>query len=782
MHDEGNPDYGLLKSRRWTAEWIWTEGDGKEENAFCYFRSEFDLSGPASGLRVYITADTRYQLFINGHFVGRGVPPTQPYLQYYDQHPVDDYLRAGTNGIGVLVNHLGTWPDARGGLLAELTDADGEVVAATGPDWRVRRARAYAGGTYRFRMNAVTPFQEHYDARRAPDGWNETGHDDADWQPANVLGPPPLAGPWTRLLPRDIPHMTEGPVLPERVERVEESLDIMTRSRSGDLSVGLSTPGKPLEYARVDGADNLLRSDGQTVCQCSTAHEDGSMDGIYDPCIVLDFGKVLTGYPSIQLDGIEGGKVEIGYAERLIDGRFNNALEGQFADCCYMTDGPLTYQPFTWKAFRYLKLRFRSCPEPVRIRSVEAVVSTYPYQERGSFKSDDAELNAVFDMSRRTIRLCSNEFLMDTPWREQAQWLGDVAAVTLGGIYACFGDAEMPGKFLRQTAANRYPTGLLHNISNRVDHSWHWTIFDYSLWWIMALWNHYLYTGDERWIHRLYPTASGILQAGLLYVNDTGLLEDVPYWVFIDWADVETDGECAPLNAIWYGALEALRKMAQMKQDDYTVALCERHMAAVKESFQDRFFDPERGCLADARVEGQLSPKTSEHANMAAVLWGLCDDEVARDIIRGFYEDRSVSYTEAQPFFTSVVLRALDRVGRFDLALRLVRRRWGRRFADRGFTSTPEEWTINGTWRDGSFKPIMRTLSHAWSAFPAEFLIKHLAGIEILEPGCSRVRARPRDVQFNYTAAFPTPHGPVQIRHADGEFEFSAPEEVELVT
>lgn len=779
MADE---DYGLLKSRRWNAEWIWTEGDGTEENAFCYFRTEFALSDPPAGSRVFITADTRYELYVNGDFVGRGVPPTQPYLQYYDQHELTDYLCDGHNCIAVLVNHLGTWPDARGGLLAEVTGADGDTLVATGPNWSTLRSRAHAGGTYRFRMNLVTPFQEHYDACKAPKGWTEPGFDDADWQSATTLGRPPHAGPWSRLLPRDIPHMTSDPVLPRRVERVEEALNIMTRSRSGDLSVGLSAPGKPLEYARVEGAESLCSEGGETVVQCSTAHQDGSLDGIYDPCIVLDFGKVLTGRPRIRLDGVEGGVVDIGYAERLIDGRFNNALEGQFADRCYMTDGPLTYRPFTWKAFRYLKLRFRSCPEPVKVKSVEAVVSTYPYEERGDFRSEDKELDAVFEMSRRTIRLCSNEFLMDTPWREQAQWLGDVSAVTLGGIYACFGDAEMPAKFLRQTAANQCPTGLLHNVSNRVDHSWHWTIFDYSLWWLMGLWNHYLYTGDESWIHRLYPTASRILQCGLLYVNEVGLLEDVPYWIFIDWADVETDGECAALNAIWYGALQAVRKMAEVKGDDYTATLCEEHMTGIEEVFQNRFFDPERGCFADARIEGELSPKTSEHANVAALLWGLCDDDTAAGIVERLYEDQSVRYTEAQPFFTSVALRALDRLGRFDLALKLVRQRWGRRFVDRGFTSTPEEWTINGTWRDGCFKPIMRTLSHAWSAFPAEFLIKHLAGVEILEPGCRRVQVKPQGTDFDYTVVYPTPHGPVQILHKDGQFEFSAPDGVELIT
>ncbi len=166
---------------------------------------------------------------------------------------------------------------------------------------------------------------------------------------------------------------------------------------------------------------------------------------------------------------------------------------------------------------------------------------------------------------------------------------------------------------------------------------------------------------------------------------------------------------------------------------------------------------------------------------MAAVLWGLLDGETTDAIIRRLYVEKSVPYTEAQPFFTSVVLRALDRAGRFDLAMGIVRERWGRRMADRGATSAYEEWTTNGSWRSGTFAPIMRTLSHAWSAFPAEFLIRYLGGIEIVEPGCGKVRVAPRDAGFDYALTYPTPKGPIVVRRRGGEAEVSVPDGVEVV-
>jgi len=172
--------------------------------------------------------------------------------------------------------------------------------------------------------------------------------------------------------------------------------------------------------------------------------------------------------------------------------------------------------------------------------------------------------------------------------------------------------------------------------------------------------------------------------------------------------------------------------------------------------------------------------RASEHANMAAVLWGLWSEETAQGIVRRLYEEESVDYTEAQPFFTSVVLRALDRLGRFELALRIIRDRWGGRMLDRGAASTYEEWQTNGTWRSGEFRAIMRTHSHTWSAAPAEFLIRHLAGIEIAEPGCGKLRVHPREVEFDYAVTFPTPLGPVRVAHEGGVTDVSAPAGVTL--
>jgi hypothetical protein len=770
---------GFPRPRRWRARWIWCAGDPRRQNAFARFVGEVEIADPA-GCRIAITADSRYQLWVNGTPAGDGPPQSQSHHQYYDEREIGPLLRHGRNRIAVLVNHLGTIPDTRGGLLLELTDATGRPVGWSDQSWRAQACDAWRVDGYRSPGSHGYPFQEHCDLRRLERDWTEPGFDPSFWPTAEVVTGRdgttrvPGAGPWSHLVPRDIPFLEDVPLLPTRVEQVEEALWIDNRMRSNDLTIALSVCGRPLQRARAEGFDTLIAGRGPATVACAYPVDEDDPESAYDPCVVLDFGRVVVGTPEIEVEGADGAIVDAGYVERLTDGHFVNAIECQFADRWTLAGGRRTLSPFRWRAFRYLKLRFRRTAGPLTVHAVRARESRYPFAEVGSFACEDAALSGAFRISRETIRLCSNEALMDTPWREAAQWLGDVAAVTVPGIYACYGDTALAGKFYRQSAANAHPTGMLANISNIADHHWPNAIPDYSLWWIMGLWRHYLYTGEERWVRAHYAQALRLLYAHLPHIDEHGLVADMPFWVFIDWADTDRRGECAAYNALLRGACIDLASMARLIGDSGAAAIAERVAAGIADSFHRRFFDPKRNCYADANVDGQLSPKTSEHANFAAMRFGLCDGKLAEGIAERLLFQRSPKATRAQPFFSVVVLEGLRRIGRTDLALRVIRERWGRMVAV-GATSCFEEWSQDGTWRSGEFYGIYRTHSHAWSACPAEFLIAGLMGLEVLEPGCRRVRLSPWRGDIDWSARHPTPAGTITVSWKGGQLSVDAP-------
>ena len=775
-------------SRPWRARWISPVAE-PDAGTRSLFRCGVSIDDPA-GCRLFISAERDYQLFVNGQFVCRGVPPSPYYYKYYDELDVGGYLNPGDNCLAVLVSKIDS-PEA--GLLAELVDVRGNLLLATEDSWRVTSRTGWSATDP---MEGVenTKFQEFFDSGRHPHGWEQPEFDDSAWFKPRVHFPVGnRACPWTRMVPRRIPQLAEWDVLPEAVTCTEEGLDIWTRHRKESLSVTLSTAGQPIQYSRIDNAEALCHEDGETVLQVSTEHHrDPAFDGIYAPSVVLDFGKVITGYLTIELEGrgvAAGARLDIGYVERLLNGHFNNAVEVQYADRYLIKDGCQRFTSTVWKGFRYVKLRLTKTEQPVRIKSVKTRICTYDYEKRGGFESSDDVLNKVFDICRYTIRLCSRDFLMDTPWRERNQWLGDNSAVTLPGIYACFGDTAMPRQFLDQAMATPLPTGLLVNNSQgyspinasarkRMTNC----ISDYSLWWIQAVWEHYQITGDDRLLHAAYPHGVTILDFHWRFMNEYGLVGDFPVWTFIDHVFKPPSRITAAYNALWYGTLDYARKMVDMIGDTSTAGKIQGSREMIEANFGEAFFDPELGVFQDGFVEGGPGAGVSEHSNLAAICYGLTSADQTASILSRFYEKKDIDFLEAEPFFCVVVLKALRRAGRVDLALELIRDRWGKRMVDVGMTSVTEEWHASHSRRGpaGSHVGIYRSLSHAWSGCAAEFLVRQLTGLEILEPGCGKVRLDPAQTDFDYCVTIPLPAGDVRVGVKAGSVSVEAPSGVDV--
>src|SRR5688572_10039817 len=86
------------------AEWIWRQRPEappgmrgvfanlrpfeQESNRFVYFRRVFELSSAPQNALLHISADGRYQLFVNGAFIGRGPARCDPAYQYYDSYEI----------------------------------------------------------------------------------------------------------------------------------------------------------------------------------------------------------------------------------------------------------------------------------------------------------------------------------------------------------------------------------------------------------------------------------------------------------------------------------------------------------------------------------------------------------------------------------------------------------------------------------------------------------------------------------------------------------------------
>jgi hypothetical protein len=68
-----------------------------------FFRFKFNLDGRATGGKIYMTADDDFQLFINGEWIWDDEDNDYSVVDTIDYYTISDYLRTGTNSVGIKV-------------------------------------------------------------------------------------------------------------------------------------------------------------------------------------------------------------------------------------------------------------------------------------------------------------------------------------------------------------------------------------------------------------------------------------------------------------------------------------------------------------------------------------------------------------------------------------------------------------------------------------------------------------------------------------------------------
>ncbi|WP_261807846.1 alpha-L-rhamnosidase N-terminal domain-containing protein [Paenibacillus sp. N3.4] len=212
----------------WQAQWIWNDGEASPRNEWHCFRKSFEV--PADGwgaARILITADSRYALYVNGTKVGRGPVRSWPFEQSYDTYEIADLLRKGhRNTVAVLVQHFGVsnfyYLRGRGGLLVQIeSESDGRFIdeQITDESWKTSLHLGYDRRSGR--MACQQGFAERMDARDWSADWHKPDFDDSTWSQASLVGSVG-SEPWSTLVPRDIPLLTEELIWPVRVEALKK--------------------------------------------------------------------------------------------------------------------------------------------------------------------------------------------------------------------------------------------------------------------------------------------------------------------------------------------------------------------------------------------------------------------------------------------------------------------------------------------------------------------------------------------------------------------------------
>lgn len=689
-------------------KWIWIDHPDPIRNYYLYARKLFNLSSAPAEAIIKATADSKYKLFVNGHYVGKGPVRSGSGYVYFDEYDIAQYLGKGKNVIAFLVHHIGEntygYEVKRAGLLckAEIRDGEETQIIVTDETWRVHRADAWTDAGAR--LSRRLGFQEVYDASGTIEGWNEVKFGEKGWNDASVVGVPP-SDPWGELMPREIPQLREEIVLPRAVVGTYNSPDrprTVTPAEVPDIMAEAELG--PLKAGSAKDVEALLTEGGKT--EVKTPRGDRGV------VILLDFGTEVSGNVEIGIAGSGTGCIDLGYAELLEDDRVKPNKAGvKYTDRLLLKKGRLNWQGFEPRGFRYMQMEFRWCSKPVSIEYVRVNQTTYPAELKSTFECSDPLLNDIWKIGARTTLLCMEDTFIDCPWRERAQWWGD-ARIEARVAYYAFDDTALLAQGLRQLAGSQTRDGWIAGMYPAGEEK---LLPDFALLWVFSLLDYFGFTDDADLLRDLYPNVKNLLKWFESFAGEYGLLTDVPGWVFIDWADLEKRGQMTAMNCLYYQGLRVANVVATViGHDDDAQAYADR-ANALRLSINKYLYSPVRGMYAEGRMDGKLVDKYSRQTNILAALFDIADHYQKASILR---QALGGSLPEiVTPYFTSYLLEALYANDRHEDALSVIRRKWGAMLRA-GATTFWEQFNEEGS------------LCHGWSACPTRDLLAEYVGIK----------------------------------------------------
>lgn len=733
---QASVDPELLR-RTWPARWISHPEAGRDPGVY-HFRLKFSLERAPEAFRIHVSADNRYELFLNGERVVMG--PARGDLLHWRFETIDlaPWLSPGDHVLAAVVWNLGDLaPMAQishrtafvvqgGGEATALVDTPGDWRCVENPAWEfLEPYRDFAVQGY-----YVAGPGMQFDGARHLWNWNDRDFDDRSWvepvaiSPASPRGARDSHAPWW-FVPNPLPQM-------------ESKIEHFARA--------FREPGSTAPESLIDGRFYLEVAPKQEVQ------------------VVLDRGQLTNAYPELTVSGGAGSRIELVYAEApyLPEESFpprrwrkgnRNEVAGKWivgVTDVFLPDGGdnRIFRPLWWRTYRYVQISIRTTSEPLTVEAFTGRFTGYPFQEVAEFDSDRPELQEIWEVGWRTLRLCAHESFMDCPYYEQLQYAGDTRIQALIALYVS-GDDRLVRNAIEHLAASQMPEGLT---LSRHPAALPQVIPPFSLFWIEMIRDLWMLREDPAFFRSHLPGIRRVVSWFQHRMGEDYLLGPLPWWNFVDWADEfrggdgpgAADGRSSILS-LQYAS--ALRSAADLEDAFGTAFLAREYRQTadrIVRAVRDCCWAADRLLFADTPQQDSFS----QHASILAVLQEAIQPEESALLMERILQDDTLIQTTF--YFRFYLGRALKKAGLGDRYLEMLDP-W-RTMLDLGLT----------TWAE---KPEpTRSDCHAWSSSPNYELLATVAGVEPAEPGFRSVRIRPHPGPLsNIRAAVAHPDGLIRV-------------------
>lgn len=232
---------------------------------------------------------------------------------------------------------------------------------------------------------------------------------------------------------------------------------------------------------------------------------------------------------------------------------------------------------------------------------------------RGTFSSDNADLDRLFETARETHRQSALDVFMDTPSRERAGWLCDSyfsarVAFDLSGHTKL--EKNFIENFLLPERFKDIDEGMLP-MCYPCDHWNHNYIPNWAMWFVVELEEYLARSGDTETVERARKRVYDLVEYFKPYLNEDGLLEKLDKWVFVEWsaANDYVQDVNYPSNMLYAEMLDVVARL-------YGDEALARQAAGVREAIREQSYDGRFFCDNAVRGEDGKLHRTQNHTEV----------------------------------------------------------------------------------------------------------------------------------------------------------------------
>jgi hypothetical protein len=736
-------------------------------NTWTYFRKEFSWEDRGD-TQVYLAADPTARLWINGQVVvARVMRFVSPFITL---EPVDlkPYLRKGKN-VAVLLHHFWGIPTFQRSsyrspgvaLVGQILSTEAGWCWKEAPEFLAHPYQTSARGDKRIRFPVVM------DLRKVDLALHEVGYQDQDWKEAERVD----SEDWEN------PVLKETPPL-EREAFFPQSL-VAYGSVSSPDEAQAPFPPVPMSWLAKQGhyvvdISRMSHPEALTGRADTSAVLEPGIDGY----LTLDFGKPMHGTLYLELEDADSGTIlDFTHGELRRDLRKDQDLlgkDGAFdpeitlgapcGDRVILRSGAQQIEIPEERTCRWLMITWRGACKSVKIRSIRWMSSQYPGQVKGTFVGGSQELLPLIALSLDHARVTMSDVYVDTPGREDAQWLEDIQyRAQLSAQW--MGDARLRQVTLRHAVEQQAANGRFRIFPPESYNGQGLQSLDWGMVWIGILYDDWMWTGDTERVRRYFPSLTRFLEVAHTQTNGEGMLVDRSCMSDIRSAERPCwdEGELESIPNAWYhGFLRNAAVLAQAIGEEQRADLWSERADRVRNGFQRFLLPTSQGSsvgevwspLTGARTPGQA-------AVVSAVFYGLLGESDSSDVLESaFVGDDGSPPPECKrwnnPTYAYRALRSLTDHGMGKKAARHFLERYRPYLPD---GPLPEYFIL------GEGQPEDPTGSHGWAAVPLVWLHDSVLGIRLAKAGGHELIWQPTDVGWpDVQGKTMTPQGICEVR------------------